>query len=236
IYKILDNDKLDGTVKTQVKEFIEREMSNIASGASSYYSSLSAMDDDEDGLMGLVRKQLNEVLQEQLTKMMDGASADYALYTGGARIIHHATSRDYEQWPSKGYQRLWGMLTHRNVIKSNRAETVITPSMNVGECWCFNGTEGQIAIRLSRSIVVTQVTYSHISKEMAIDPVSSAPKEFELWGVVDQSEGDGAAIDEGKDDSGSDIINDQGQFSKIQSTRKHEFEFLKDFNFFLGKY
>ncbi|CAG8532731.1 17340_t:CDS:2 [Acaulospora colombiana] len=243
-YKILDNGKLDGAVKSQVKEFIEGEMSRIASGTPQYSSSLGAVDVDGDGLVGLVRKQLNEVLQEQLTKMMDGTSADYALYTGGARIIPHATSRDYEQWPSKGYQRLWGMLTRRNVIKSNRAETVITPSVNVGECWCFSGTEGQIAIRLSRSIVVTQITYSHISREVSIDPLSSAPKEFELWGVIDHSDDDKLATDDNgskywddnNNDGASSGDNYQKQFSTQKTTRNHEFEFVKDFNLFLGKY
>ncbi|CAG8816133.1 22173_t:CDS:2, partial [Dentiscutata erythropus] len=110
------NGKLDEELKFQVKEFIEHEMSRIAS-------------------VRLVRKQLNEVLHEQLSKMMDGISTDYALYSGGGRIIPHLTSRAYEEWPSKGYQKLWGMLTQRNVIKSNKPEMIITPNVNVGECW-----------------------------------------------------------------------------------------------------
>ncbi|RIB22282.1 UNC-like C-terminal-domain-containing protein [Gigaspora rosea] len=116
---------------------------------------------------------------------MDGTSPDYALYTGGARIIPHLTTRDYEAWPSKSYQVLWGLLTRKNVVKSNKASIVITPSVNVGECWCFNGTQGQIAIRLSRSIFVTHITYHHIGRQVSIDPISSAPKDFELWGVID---------------------------------------------------
>ncbi|CAG8435504.1 5752_t:CDS:2 [Diversispora eburnea] len=162
-----------GAVKSQVKEFIESEMSRIAAGdISSNQNYLSNSIDEKNGLAGLVRKQLNEVLHDQLSKMMDGISTDYALYSGGARIIPHITSRGYEEWPSKGYQKLWGMLTHRNVIKSNNAEVVISPNVNVGECWCFNATRGQIAIRLSRSIVITHITYTHIGKEVAIDPIN----------------------------------------------------------------
>ncbi|CAG8785130.1 9161_t:CDS:2 [Gigaspora margarita] len=174
--------EIDGAVRAQVQEFVENEM-----------------------------KQLNEVIHEQLEKMMDGTSADYALYTGGARIIPHLTTRDYEAWPSKSYQVLWGFLTRKNVIKSNKASIVITPTVNVGECWCFNGTQGQIAIRLSRSIFVTQITYHHIGRQVSIDPISSAPKDFELWGNV--------------------VV-----IKKKKKERKNEFEFSDDFVHFLGKY
>ncbi|CAG8696579.1 5289_t:CDS:2 [Cetraspora pellucida] len=163
--------EIDGAVRAQVQEFVEKEMFKISD------TTEKNDDDDSDGLAGLVRKQLNE-----LEKMMDGTSADYALYTGGARIIPHLTTRDYEAWPTKSYQILWGLLTRKNVIKSNKASIVITPTVNVGECWCFNGTKGQIAIRLSRSIVVTHITYHHIGRQVSIDPISSAPKDFELWG------------------------------------------------------
>ncbi|RIA87305.1 UNC-like C-terminal-domain-containing protein [Glomus cerebriforme] len=115
--------------------------------------------------------------------MIEGTSPDYALYTGGAEILPQRTSRTYEIWPSKPYQRLWGKLTHRNVITSKKPETVISPNVNVGECWCFNGTQGQIGIKLSRNVIVTHITYSHIGKGVSIDPISSAPREFELWGL-----------------------------------------------------
>ncbi|PKC12671.1 hypothetical protein RhiirA5_462802 [Rhizophagus irregularis] len=113
---------------------------------------------------------------------MDGSSADFALYTGGGRIIHQLTSRNYELWPSKSYQKLLSRFTN-SIIKSKNPETVISPNVNVGDCWCFNGTKGQIAIKLSRSIVLTHVTYQHISREVSIDPILSAPYEFELWGL-----------------------------------------------------
>ncbi|CAG8548648.1 14457_t:CDS:2 [Dentiscutata erythropus] len=188
----------DNAVRAQVQEFVEKEMFKIST------DSLDA--EKNDDLVGLVRRQLNEVIHEQLEKMMDGTSPDYALYTGGARIIPHLTTRDYEVWPSKSYQVLWGLLTRKNVIKSNKASTVITPSVNVGECWCFNGTEGQIAIRLSRSIFVTHITYHHIGRQVSIDPISSAPKDFELWGANKKKE------------------------------RKNEIEYSDDFVHFLGNY
>lgn len=174
--------------------------------------------------------------------MMDGISTDYALFSGGARVIPHLTSRNYEEWPSKGYQKLWGMLTHRNVIRSNKAEVVLSPNVNVGECWCFSGSRGQIAIRLSRSIVITHVIYTHIGREVAIDPISSAPKEFELWGLIDNEDNNDNIHNDNKDiyvykDDGNNKNHgmDDSTFP-IQNSKRHEYEYLKDFNLFLGKY
>ncbi|RIA98642.1 UNC-like C-terminal-domain-containing protein [Glomus cerebriforme] len=174
--KNLIKGKLHGTVKAQVKEFIDQEISRVSKG-------LMENTEEDNDFIGFVRTQLNEVFQEQLEIFMDGStSADFALHTGGARIIHQLTSRNYELWPSKSYQKLLGRVTN-NIIKSKNPETVISPNVNVGECWCFNGTKGQIAIKLSRSIILTHITYHHISREVSIDPILSAPKEFELWGL-----------------------------------------------------
>lgn len=229
--------EIDGAVRAQVQEFVENEMFKINDPSSSSSSSSSDTEKHDDDLVGLVRKQLNEVIHEQLEKMMDGTSADYALYTGGARIIPHLTTRDYEAWPSKSYQVLWGFLTRKNVIKSNKASIVITPTVNVGECWCFNGTQGQIAIRLSRSIFVTQITYHHIGRQVSIDPISSAPKDFELWGVIDDYYDDDDYDDDDYYDYGdSDFVENVVVIKKKKKERKNEFEFSDDFVHFLGKY
>ncbi|GBC07262.1 hypothetical protein RclHR1_07340008 [Rhizophagus clarus] len=183
--------KLNDTVRAQVQEFIEQEMSRVSTSPTiiGREEDIGKEIDNNDGrLLGYVRTQLSEVFQEQLERMMEGSSTDYALYTGGASIIPRLTSRTYELWPSKGFQRFWGKLTRRNVITSKRPEIVISPNINVGDCWCFNGTRGQIGIKLSRDIIVTHITYSHIGKGVSIDPISSAPREFELWGLDERKD------------------------------------------------
>ncbi|POG75512.1 hypothetical protein GLOIN_2v1565506 [Rhizophagus irregularis DAOM 181602=DAOM 197198] len=155
---------------------------------------------------------------------MDGSSADFALYTGGGRIIHQLTSRNYELWPSKSYQKLLSRFTN-SIIKSKNPETVISPNVNVGDCWCFNGTKGQIAIKLSRSIVLTHVTYQHISREVSIDPILSAPYEFELWGLPTSTS---ASTGGGGGDSGK---------GEVELEEKNSLGIFKnDFKFFLGSY
>ncbi|CAG8644234.1 15450_t:CDS:2 [Rhizophagus irregularis] len=215
--KNLIKGKLHGTVKAQVQEFIDQEISRVSKG-------LIENTDEDNDFIGFVRTQLNEVFQEQLEVFMDGSSADFALYTGGGRIIHQLTSRNYELWPSKSYQKLLSRFTN-SIIKSKNPETVISPNVNVGDCWCFNGTKGQIAIKLSRSIVLTHVTYQHISREVSIDPILSAPYEFELWGLPTSTS---ASTGGGGGDSGK---------GEVELEEKNSLGIFKnDFKFFLGSY
>ncbi|CAG8513779.1 22623_t:CDS:2 [Rhizophagus irregularis] len=191
LQKKVTRGRLNDTVRAQVQQFIEQEMSRVSTsptiiGRKEYIG--KEVDNNDGRLLGYVRTQLNEVLQEQLERMMEGTSTDYALYASGAKIIPRLTSRTYEIWPSKVIQRFWGKLTRRNVITSKKPEIVISPNINVGDCWCFNGTQGQIGIKLSRNIIVTHVTYSHIGKGVSIDPISSAPREFELWGLDEKKD------------------------------------------------
>ncbi|RGB29084.1 UNC-like C-terminal-domain-containing protein [Rhizophagus diaphanus] len=191
LQKKVTRGRLNDTVRVQVQQFIEQEMSRVSTsptiiGRKEYIG--KEVDNNDGRLLGYVRTQLNEVLQEQLERMMEGTSTDYALYASGAKIIPRLTSRTYEIWPSKVIQRFWGKLTRRNVITSKKPEIVISPNINVGDCWCFNGTQGQIGIKLSRNIIVTHVTYSHIGKGVSIDPISSAPREFELWGLDEKKD------------------------------------------------
>jgi hypothetical protein len=211
--KNLIKGKLHGTVKAQVQEFIDQEISRVSKG-------LMENTDEDNDFIGFVRNQLNEVFQEQLEVFMDGSSsADFALYTGGGRIIHQLTSRNYELWPSKSYQKLLGRFTN-NIIKSKNPEKVISPNVNVGDCWCFNGTKGQIAIKLSRSIILTHVTYQHISREVSIDPILSAPKEFELWGLP----------------SSTSASTSTGAKGEVELEKNSLGIFGNDFTFFLGSY
>ncbi|CAJ0756525.1 20470_t:CDS:2 [Entrophospora sp. SA101] len=174
----LNNVQLRDKVKEQVIKYAEKEISKRT-------HNLANNNNKPNDLIGLVRTQISE-----LTKIVHGSSTDYALFTSGAQIISQLTSRVYEEWPRKMHQKLWGYLTHQNIIKSREPDVVLKPNTNVGECWCFNGTKGQIAIKLSRNIVFTQLALHHIGKNVSIDPISSVPKDFELWGLPSDNEED----------------------------------------------
>nr|CAG8540271.1 11635_t:CDS:2 [Entrophospora candida] len=170
----LNNVQLRDKVKEQVIKYAEKEISKRTHNL--------ANNNKPNDLIGLVRTQISEIVH--------GSSTDYALFTSGAQIISQLTSRVYQEWPRKMHQKLWGYLTHQNIIKSREPDVVLKPNTNVGECWCFNGTKGQIAIKLSRNIVFTQLALYHIGKNVSIDPISSVPKDFELWGLPSDNEED----------------------------------------------
>ncbi|KAH7341401.1 hypothetical protein B0J17DRAFT_646388 [Rhizoctonia solani] len=92
--------------------------------------------------------------------------ADFALYTGGGRVIP-----DME--PTPGWR-----------LHGRSPAVALVPDINVGNCWPFAGSQGQIAVLLSRSVKVDAVTIDHASKEVAYD-LRAAPRKFAVWGLVE---------------------------------------------------
>ncbi|KAM0754805.1 hypothetical protein T439DRAFT_377231 [Meredithblackwellia eburnea MCA 4105] len=113
------------------------------------------------------------------------ARPDYALFTAGAHVVPSLTSPTYEINPP-GLMRsaiswAWG-------VKSSRRPpvTALHPDNTPGSCWPFAGAQGQLGIVLSRRVTPTDITIEHISSDIAVDgDVSSAPKDFEVWAVVE---------------------------------------------------
>ncbi|KAG5519225.1 hypothetical protein PMAC_002313 [Pneumocystis sp. 'macacae'] len=113
------------------------------------------------------------------------ARPDFALYSSGARINPFLTSSTYLQRPTKFIPNLlskifwdigctWGYPPAMAIHHEN----------NVGMCWAFPGSIGQISIRLSEAILLTDVTIEHVDSKIAHD-VSTAPRDVELWVQVD---------------------------------------------------
>ncbi|PKK78440.1 UNC-like C-terminal-domain-containing protein, partial [Rhizophagus diaphanus] len=113
--------------------------------------------------------------------------ADFALSTGGAKIISPLTSPTYEQWPTQWYKMAFAKLTGHGITRGKPPVTALQPDVHVGQCWPFAGQKGQLAVLLSRQIYVTAVTYDHVSKTIAMG-TTSAPKEFEIWGFADDEQ------------------------------------------------
>jgi SUN domain-containing protein 1/2 len=97
---------------------------------------------------------------------------DFAVYSGGARIVHSKTSPTVSAKP-------WGVTT--------TPEQAISPGLYLGSCWPMAGSTGQLTIRLARPINVTQVTVEHLSWVAAYN-IYSAPKKIEVWGSIDNVE------------------------------------------------
>ena len=100
---------------------------------------------------------------------------DYAIQSGGGRIIQHLTSKTFLHPTTLiGSMLNWG-------APSEPPSSVIQPNVNRGKCWPMAGTSGSIGIRVSSPIIPTLFHLEHISKLAATD-LLSAPKEISIWG------------------------------------------------------
>ncbi|KAF9901645.1 hypothetical protein EC991_005832 [Linnemannia zychae] len=132
---------------------------------------------EQDLISGLIDKALEKYSADALAK------PDYALHSAGGRIIPRLTSPNYFHHVEP---TLLGRLGARFFIPLPRrekpAEKAIEPDMHSGECWAMNGQEGQLAIRLARKIVITEVTIEHADPSVVLD-MGSAAREIEVWSL-----------------------------------------------------
>ena len=114
------------------------------------------------------------------------ARPDYALFTSGGRVIRSLTSPSYDPQPSGAARSALAWLTGTKAPRGRPPVTALHSDNSPGSCWPFAGQQGQLGIQLSRRVVPTDVTLEHISTDVALDgDVSSAPKDFEVWGIVE---------------------------------------------------
>ncbi|ORZ22827.1 hypothetical protein BCR41DRAFT_293608, partial [Lobosporangium transversale] len=115
---------------------------------------------------------------------------DYALFSAGGEVMLEMTSATYKA-PKK--PTLLGNLGLKYIFSPPRSFSssllkpaspleVIQPGTHIGRCWAMNGTEGQVAIRLSRRIVVTEITIEHVHPRVAYER-GSAPRGIEIWRI-----------------------------------------------------
>ncbi|CAB4495146.1 hypothetical protein RhiirA1_420146 [Rhizophagus irregularis] len=140
----------------------------------------------EDIVVDMVRQEIRKAVEEMLyTYSQDKLNkADFALSSGGAKIIVPLTSPTYEQWPTSWFKLAIAKLTGSGITRGKPPITALQPETHVGQCWPFAGQQGQLAVLLSRRIYVTAITYDHVSKTVAMG-TTSAPKEFEVWAFID---------------------------------------------------
>ncbi|KAF8322579.1 hypothetical protein DL93DRAFT_2071421 [Clavulina sp. PMI_390] len=111
--------------------------------------------------------------------------ADYAVFSGGGRVIPTLTSPTYEipgrrSWMAK----MLGLGSSAGAHQGRPPATALTPDTNIGNCWPFSGSQGHLGIYLSRHVLISSVSIDHISRDVAYD-ISPAPRQVRVWGVID---------------------------------------------------
>ncbi|XP_061498555.1 klaroid protein isoform X1 [Anopheles gambiae] len=105
---------------------------------------------------------------------------DYALESAGGQVLSTRCTESYQA--NSAEFRIFGIIPIP--YSSNTPRTVISPTMEPGQCWAFQGFPGYLVIQLNTEIIVTGFTLEHISKLLVSNgSISSAPKHFTVWGL-----------------------------------------------------
>ncbi|KAH0585160.1 hypothetical protein H2248_008417 [Termitomyces sp. 'cryptogamus'] len=113
------------------------------------------------------------------------ARADYALHSGGARIIPSLTSPTFEVKPKTLRGSILSMITGGAGHAIGRPPVwALHHELHNGHCWPVAGQSGQLGVALAAPIYIDEVSIDHVAEEVAFD-MRSAPREMELWGLVE---------------------------------------------------
>ena len=112
---------------------------------------------------------------------------DYALFSAGARWIPTLTSPTLELSPPTLPSKLLAFVTGHGYALGRPPVTALHHDVQNGFCWPFPGSQGHLGVQLAAPVKVESVSVDHVPMEVAFD-VRSAPKEMEVWGVVEGEE------------------------------------------------
>ena len=112
---------------------------------------------------------------------------DYALFSAGARWIPSLTSPTLEISPQTLPSQVLAFITGHGYALGRPPVTALHHDVQNGFCWPFPGSQGHLGVKLAAPVKVESVSVDHVPKEIAFD-VRSAPREMEVWGLVEGSE------------------------------------------------
>lgn len=115
------------------------------------------------------------------------ARPDYALHSGGARIIPSLTSPTFEIKPKTLRGSILSVITGNGHAVGRPPVWALHHELHNGHCWPFEGQSGQLGVALAAPIYIDEVTIDHVAAEVAFD-MRTAPREMELWGLVEGTE------------------------------------------------
>ncbi|CAL1716274.1 unnamed protein product [Somion occarium] len=178
-----------GSVEGGIKEAIELGKTKVESkatwwkGSSPSTVTIKSTDGQDVGSL------INQLVDSAVSKFSKDtlAKTDYALHSGGARIIPSLTSETFEIRPQGITSQIVGMLTGNGYAIGRPPVTALHHEIHNGHCWPFAGSKGHLGVALSAPVYVTEVTIDHVAKEVATD-MRSAPRQMEVWGLVEGNE------------------------------------------------
>lgn len=127
------------------------------------------------------------------------AQADYAQYSAGGRVIPALTSPTHElRLGGENVQSVLSMLqsllpipawpgqkSGSYAVRGRMPVVALHHDNSPGMCWPFSGTHGQLGIQLVRKVRVSSITIDHLPAVLALDGLTSAPRDMEAWGILE---------------------------------------------------
>lgn len=111
---------------------------------------------------------------------------DFALETQGASVISTRCSETYRHRSACltlfGFPLWYPSESPRTVIQGY-------PVLLPGKCWAFHGVQGTLVISLSHPVRISHVTLDHLPRyNSPTGRIDSAPKDFEVYGMKNDTE------------------------------------------------
>ncbi|XP_021562833.1 sperm-associated antigen 4 protein [Carlito syrichta] len=104
---------------------------------------------------------------------------DYALSSVGASIDLEKTSHDYED---TNIAYFWNRFSFWNYARP--PTVILEPDVFPGNCWAFQGNQGQVVIRLPGRVQLSDITLQHPPPSVAHSGgANSAPRDFSVFGL-----------------------------------------------------
>ncbi|KAJ6646402.1 Klaroid protein [Pseudolycoriella hygida] len=156
----------------------------------------NSMKSHEEGTVGALDElKIKDIVREVLA-IYDADKTglvDYALESAGGEVL---STRCTENYRAHYQLSIFGIPIPYN-YQSNTPRTAISPTVQPGNCWSFQGFPGFLVLKLNTFVFVTGFTMEHIPKTLAPNgKIDSAPKNFSVWGL--EHENDHEPIEFGK--------------------------------------
>ncbi|XP_072506753.1 SUN domain-containing protein 2-like [Notamacropus eugenii] len=182
-------------VQAQLRDLEHRILTQVAEGQVKSASEAAAslrLTLHKEGVTGVTEEDVHQIVNEALKRYSEDriGLVDYALESSEASIISSRCSETYDT--KTALLSLFGIPLWY-YFQSPRA--ILQPDVYPGNCWAFRGPQGFAVVRLSARIHLSAVTLEHVPKALSpISNIPSAPKDFVILGLNEDSQSEGVAL------------------------------------------